>query len=117
MSTLVDQAQVEEILQETFLEVWHTAGAFDLSKGGTRAWLVVMTRRRTIGRACSSEAAHRHEERRPGEDLSFGMIAEAAEVFTVVKEVQDALEALGESYKATIELTYFTGLTHRQITG
>ncbi|MBJ2329259.1 sigma-70 family RNA polymerase sigma factor [Schaalia cardiffensis] len=115
VSILVDRAQAEEILQETLLEVWRTAGAFDPSKGSARAWLVTMTRRRAIDRVRSSEAARRREERRPDEDLPFDVTAEAVETSIVAKEVRDALEALGEPHKTTIELAYFTGLTHRQI--
>ena len=33
----------------------------------------------------------------------------------VGEQVHRALEAVGEPYRSTIELAYFTGLTHREI--
>ena len=98
LQIVVDRAQSEEVLQEVFLEVWRTAGAFSPTRGSARAWLVTLARRRAIDRVRSAQSSRARESR-----------------WHMGEQVRRALEAVGEPYRSTIELAYFTGLTHREI--
>lgn len=115
LQIVVDRAQSEEVLQEVFLEVWRTAGAFSPARGSVRAWLVTMARRRAIDRVRSSQSARDRESRwhdyMPDVDLTVQQVEDRL----VGQQVHRALEAVGEPYRSTIELAYFTGLTHREI--
>ena len=115
LQIVVDRAQSEEVLQEVFLEVWRTAGSFSPARGSARAWLVTMARRRAIDRVRSSQSSRDRESRwrdyMPDVDLTLQQVEDRLEG----EQVRRALEAVGEPYRSTIELAYFTGLTHREI--
>ncbi len=112
---VVDRAQGEEVLQEVMLEVWRRAGSFDPQRGSARAWLVTLTRRRAIDRVRASQAARDREgswnDYLPDTDQTVAQV----EARLVADEVRQALVDLGEPYRSTLELAYFTGLTHREI--
>lgn len=115
LQIVVDRAQSEEVLQEVFLEVWRTASSFSQARGSARAWLVTMARRRAIDRVRSSQSSRDRESRwhdyMPDVDLTVQQVEDRL----VGEQVHRALEAVGEPYRSTIELAYFTGLTHREI--
>ena len=115
LQIVVDRAQSEEVLQEVFLEVWRTAGSFSPTRGSARTWLVTMARRRAIDRVRSSQSSRDRESRwhdyMPDVDLTIQQVEDRL----VGEQVHRALEAVGEPYRSTIELAYFTGLTHREI--
>ena len=115
LQIVVDRAQSEEVLQELFLEVWRTAGAYSSQRGSARAWLVTMARRRAIDRVRAAQAARDRESRwrdyMPDTDLTLATVEERIEA----AEVRRALAAVGEPHRSTIELAYFTGLTHQEV--
>ncbi len=37
---LNNRERAEEVLQEAFMNVWHSAGGFDASAAGTMTWLI-----------------------------------------------------------------------------
>src|SRR5436190_22476274 len=47
---LRSRPEAEEIVQETFLEVWRRAREFDPARGGIAAWVSTMARSRAIER-------------------------------------------------------------------
>lgn len=112
---VVDRAQSEEVLQEVFLEVWRTAGSYSPARGSVRAWLVTMARRRAIDRVRSSQSSRERESRWRDYMPDVDQTVQQVEDRLVGEQVHRALEAVGEPYRSTIELAYFTGLTHREI--
>lgn len=53
-----DQAEAEDLLQETYLKVWNSRGRFDVERGGVEQWLARIARNGAID-------SHRRRERRP----------------------------------------------------
>src|SRR6476619_861080 len=47
---LRNREEAEDIVQETFLEVWRRAAQFDPGRGGAVAWVVTIARSRAIDR-------------------------------------------------------------------
>lgn len=116
LQILVDRAQSEEVLQEVFLEVWQRAATFSPERGSVRAWLVTMTRRRAIDRVRASQAARdRDRAYRGSYEPNYDMTVQTVEDRLEGRRVRRALEAIGEPHRSTIELAYFSGLTHSQI--
>src|SRR5438309_10491594 len=56
---LRSRTDAEEVLQETFLQIWKRARDYDASRGGVEAWVVTIARTRAIDRLRSSGAASR----------------------------------------------------------
>src|SRR5215216_6256654 len=51
----------EDVTQDVFVSLWEKPQAFDPSRGTLRAWLGVLTHRRSVDRVRRETAAHRHE--------------------------------------------------------
>src|SRR5258708_3610831 len=54
MRILHDRAEAEDVLQETFLQVWRRAGDFDEARGRAFTWLVTIARSRALDRLRSA---------------------------------------------------------------
>src|SRR6266404_8639138 len=51
---LNDRAEAEDVLQETFLQVWRRANDFDENRGRAFTWLVTIARSRALDRLRAS---------------------------------------------------------------
>jgi len=56
-------ADVDDLLQEVFLEIWKRAQTYDECKGKVLGWVITMARRRAIDRVRRRQAYIRTEER------------------------------------------------------
>ena len=116
-----DQAEAEEILQETFWRVWNQAATFDIEKGQFRAWLfsiarrlaLDLLRRRTVRpQTARDEAEERRFEQAPAPNDN---VPEAAEQAMAAAGVRHALEQLSAEQYQVLTLAYFRGLTRQEI--
>jgi RNA polymerase sigma-70 factor (ECF subfamily) len=110
--------QAEDVVQETFLELWRRSGQFDVGRGSIVAWLVTIVRSRAIDRLRASATAGRAL----GEMATEGLIAKASPSLADQPEgrgdkarVARALAALPIEQRETIELAYFEGLSQSEI--
>lgn len=115
-----DRAEAEEVLQDTFLQVWRQAGRFVPERGSPRSWLLMLARSRAIDRLRSREARRRREETAwreagsgAGEDAAHG--ASRLEADERSSRVRHELACLPSEQRAAIELAFFEGLTHSAI--
>ena len=115
---LGDHGEAEEVLQETFLQVWREAGRYDPSRATPRGWIVVIARSRALDRLRSAAASHRREE---GAASEIGPRAAAPigclrlERLEERRRVTSALSRLPREQREVIELAYYHGLSHSQI--
>ena len=117
---LRNREEAEDVVQETFLEVWRRAAQFDPGRGGAVAWVVTIARSRAIDRlrarsiagrtiasaAEEAEACCRWRRHRPRLE---------AERRRDERRVAAALGALPPAQRRTIELAYFEGLSQSEI--
>ena len=113
---LHDRAEAEDVLQETFLQVWRRAGDFDESRGRAFTWLVTIARSRALDRlrAAGSRSRVAGEAAQMPRD-EVGDAAEDAlksEQGTVVRQ---ALAELPDEQRRALLLAYFEGLTQTEI--
>lgn len=52
-----DETLAEDVLQEVFVQIWNSAGAFRANGLGSMAWLVTLTRNAAIGKLRQQRAA------------------------------------------------------------
>ena len=107
----------EDVTQEVFVSLWEKPHAFDPSRGTIRAWLGVLTHRRSVDRVRREAAARRHEANqaaaRPGNTPPD--IAEAATSMVVAQRVRDAVRSLPPEQRDAVELAYFGGKTYVEV--
>lgn len=116
---LRDRAEAEDVVQETFLELWRRSSQFDADRGGAIAWVVTIARSRAIDRLRASGTAGRTiASASAGEGLvplALPLPSDEAEQRRDVARVATALSALPDAQRETIELAYFEGLSQSEI--
>ncbi len=106
----------EDVLQESFLNVWRSSRTYRANKSTARSWLLSIVHHRSIDKLRSRQS-------RPQlADLEEGMIIpDSVDVWRQVadnltrEDVQKALSILPREQRETIELAYFKGYTHTEI--
>jgi RNA polymerase sigma-70 factor, ECF subfamily len=114
---LHDRQESEDILQETFLQVWRRAGDFDATRGRAFTWLVTIARSRALDRlrVLGSRARLADEVVAHAAVDDIGDAAEDAAKSEQGTIVRRALAALPEEQRRTLLLAYFEGLTQSEI--
>lgn len=107
------QGDAEDVLQETFWQVWRRAGSYDPSRSPPTAWLQLIARSRALDHlrqrkraAVPTEVEEPAEEHDPFCDL---LRDEASH------QVHSALAQLPDEQRKAIGLAFFGGLTYEQV--
>ena len=108
---LKDLDDAEDVVEETFWQVWRTAGQFDRGRSSVAAWLMMIARSRALDRL---RAQRRRIERTAAaaSSLSDALEPEAVEYDPKLSE---ALEALPPEQREALQLAFFAGLSHSEI--
>jgi len=114
---LRDHSQSEEVTQEIFLEIWQSATRYDPSKGGAISWMLTMTHRRTVDRIRASQASRDRDVRIGIRDYApeYDSVAENVEVHIESERVKVAMKRLTELQRQAVELAYFGGFSHSEV--
>lgn len=115
---LGDSGEAEEVLQESFLQVWREADRYDGSRATPRGWIVMIARSRALDRLRSAAASQRREEgvaQEAGLRVAVPVGSCRLERLEVRRRVSSALARLPKEQRAVIELAFYHGLSHSQI--
>jgi len=112
-----DPAQAEEVTQEAMVEIWRQSARFDPALGSPLSWLMTIAHRRAVDRVRSAEATSRrdtsyHQRNRVTEHDST---AEEATQNLEARRVRQALRSLTDTQRGALELAYFGGYTHNEV--
>jgi RNA polymerase sigma-70 factor (ECF subfamily) len=118
---LANAEDAQEVLQETFVQIWNRASMFDSVRGSEIAWLISIARSRGIDRM-RSRRVRGEREQEAMRDISVRSANVHTDVATenvIVHEqsraVRQALEQLPENQRSALELAYFEGLSQSEI--
>jgi RNA polymerase sigma-70 factor (ECF subfamily) len=115
---LNDTADAEEVVLDVYKQVWKSTGTFDTARGSVFAWLAVLTRSRAIDRLRSrgSRRARELPIESGVETRSSAPAPEAQSIFGQERRlVRKALASLAIEQREAIELAFFRGLTHVEV--
>lgn len=114
---LKDHAQSEEVVQEVLLEIWQTAPRFDPNKGKAVTWMLTMAHRRAIDRVRSAQSSRDRDTKIGIRDLGreYDSVAENVEIRIEHERVEKALTKLTELQRQAVELAYYGGYTHSEV--
>ena len=114
---LVDPAQAEEVTQEVYLEIWQTASRYKPERGSAISWMLTMAHRRAVDRIRASQASRDRDVKIGIRDLDreYDHVAEHVEVQLESERVKRALNSLTELQRQAVELAYFGGFSHTEI--
>jgi len=114
-------ADVDDTLQDVFIELWNRGHLFDATKGKILGWVITMARRRAIDRVRRRQAYDRAEERMR---LESAPLATRIDEHTADEDACDSdraaalrnvLATLPEAQRQAVELAYYHGLSQREI--
>lgn len=117
LRVLRDPAQSEEVAQEVLVEIWRTAGRFDPGRGSARSWMLMMARRRAVDRVRAAQASGERDRRVASMQATpeYDEVSEAVEVRLEQQAVRRCLATLTELQRESIDLAYYGGHTHREV--
>jgi len=115
-----DPMAAEEITLDAYTQIWKEAARFDRGRASALGWLLMVTRSRAIDylRSKTGKARTQEQEWDPaahdsGDDAANPL--EALETATTVETVRGALGGLEAKKREAVELAFFGGLTHAEI--
>lgn len=114
---LGDGPEAEDAVQDVFIELWKSAGRFDVRAGSESTFVVTVARRRLID-------ARRRRARRPAWDSLDALASEPAAESAEPSRLDDAgvralaaLRELPEEQRRLLEWALADGLSHAEIVG
>jgi len=117
---LHDSVASEDIVQDAFLSIWRKALSFQAQNGSVQSWIQAIVRNKAIDKIRAS--AHRdsqwtplqadNEQDPPSEQSDVWEQAWQSEQHRIIREV---MEQIPNEQRMVIELAYFGGLTHAEI--
>ncbi len=107
-----DTTIAEDVLQETFVKIWHSFSSYSTEKGRLFTWMVNIARNLAIDKIRSKDFKNQNKNQDIENNVTF--IDEQRN--TVYKPelmgVKNLVQTLKPEQKQIIELVYFKGYTH-----
>jgi len=121
-SVIHEQAEAEDVLQETLLQIWKQAQNYAPRVGKPLGWLTTITRRRAIDRLRRRQAYIRVKDRYQEQidELPNGASTTVdgdheMERADLRRFLREQMSALPKFQRQALELSFFTGMSHREI--
>ena len=109
---IADTATAEDVLQETFVKIWHSFSSYSTEKGRLFTWMVNIARHLAIDKLRSKDFKNQNKNQELENNVTF--IDEQRN--TVYKPellgIKDLVQTLKPDQKQILELVYFKGYTH-----
>lgn len=108
----------EEVVEDTFFQVWREASRFDSARGRVPTWVLTICRSRALDalrRADRAQSMAQPELLLANEESATMDPAAILEQFEQGSAVQKALAALPSRERQVIALAFFRGMTHQEI--
>ena len=110
----------EEIVQETFVQIWDKAALYDIRRGKPLTWAMTMTRNKAIDRLRRVQRRLRLQDEIASEAAVWDRTVERdssdfAAAHDTQKIVRSAVIQLSPDQRRAIELAFFSGLTQHEV--
>lgn len=109
---IVETEIAEDVLQDTFVKIWHSFSSYDAEKGRLFTWMVNIARNLAIDKLRSKD--YKNQNKNQDIDNTVTIIDEQRN--SVYKPelvgVKELVETLKPEQKVILDLVYFKGYTH-----
>ncbi|WPU94992.1 sigma-70 family RNA polymerase sigma factor [Mucilaginibacter sabulilitoris] len=109
---VIDTAISEDVLQETFVKIWHSFSGYSAEKGRLFTWMVNIARNLAIDKIRSKDFKNQNKN----QEIENNVTSIDEQRNTVYKPelmgVKDLVDTLKPEQKSIIDLVYFQGYTH-----
>lgn len=112
--------EAEDVVEKTFSQVWSDADRYEDGRGSVGTWIILIARSRALDRLRSTQRRQKHHVSM----TDTAMNATASDRPSPLQDasageqrgmVADALERLPNDQREVVRLTFFGGLTQREI--
>lgn len=107
-----DEAVAEDILQETFVKIWHSFGSYNTDKGRLFTWMVNIARNLSIDKTRSKD----YKNQSKNQELENNVLSIDEQRNTVYQPellgIKELVSTLKPEQKSILDLIYFKGYTH-----
>ncbi|MDB5009243.1 MAG: sigK [Mucilaginibacter sp.] len=109
---VVDVPVAEDVLQETFVKIWHSFSSYSTEKGRLFTWMVNLARNLAIDKLRSKDFKNQNKNRELENNVSF--IDEQRNIVykPELLDIKELVETLKPEQKSILDLVYFKGYTH-----
>lgn len=108
-------SEVEDAVQEIFIDLWKSAGRFDSAEGSETAFVATIARRRLIDRLRRRERQPTLQALPEPEDRQLEISAPSAEASAEAALAARAVNALAPEERRVVLLSVCHGLSHAEI--
>jgi len=109
---ITDTTVAEDVLQETFVKIWHSFASYSTEKGRLFTWMVNIARNLAIDKLRSKDFKNQNKN----QELEINVTFIDEQRNTVYKPellgIKDLVGTLKPEQKSILELVYFKGYTH-----
>ena len=112
-----EKQEAEDVVQEAFIKVWRSAGGYRVGRGSVRTWILSIVHNRGIDQL-RSHASRRRTQDKIEASAPRSQPSEAfAETWRNSRrdQVREAMNTLPPEQLKILELAYFSGYTHVEI--
>ena len=112
-----ERQAAEDLTQDSFLKVWRSSGGYRPERGSVRTWVLSIVHNRGIDQLRSLASRRRTQERTEAEAPRTQPSEAFAEAWRnrQREQIREALNTLPPEQLKILELAYFSGYTHVEI--
>lgn len=121
-SVVHEESEADDVLQESFLQIWREAHHYSPKAGKPLGWVITIARRRAIDRVRRRDSYRRakqrfEEEIKPPAQTVRSNSGTASEVAQsdLRRFLGQQMQSLPPVQREAVELAYFSGLSQREI--
>jgi RNA polymerase sigma-70 factor, ECF subfamily len=117
---LKNESRADEVLQEAYMNVWHSATGYNASAGAPMTWMINIVRNKSIDalRSGKSERATTTEIDDEALNVAGNEAGEPQRLFddSVTKgKIDGCMATLGAAQRQALALAYYRGMVHTDI--
>ena len=120
-SVVHEESEADDVLQESFLQIWREAHHYSPKAGKPLGWVITIARRRAIDRVRRRDSYRRAKQRfedeiRPAAQPTRHSVTDIPVAQSDLRQFLDRqMQALPKVQREAVELAYFSGLSQREI--
>ena len=109
---IIDTATAEDLLQETFVKIWHSFSAYSSEKGRLFTWMVNVARNLAIDKLRSKDFKNQNKNQELENNVTFIDEQRNTVYNPELLGVKELVGKLKPEQRLILDLVYFKGYTH-----
>jgi RNA polymerase sigma factor (sigma-70 family) len=102
----------EDLLQETFIKIWHSADSYDSSKGRLFTWMMNVARNLSIDKLRSKDFRNTNKNQDIENNVDFIDSQKRITFNADTLGLKEMVTALKPEFNDVLDMVYFKGYTH-----